>query len=153
MFKKVIHKKEISSGGVVVHLTKGEAYILLMKDMNGSWTFPKGKIEIGEKQIVAARREIREEVGVKNLRFLTTLPEISYSYKRNGSITKRVYYFLFTSGSLQPFKLQKEEGISAAVWKSLAEAIKLIGYPKTNRKILLSAKRFLEKTSRLEIKH
>ncbi len=107
-----------------------------MKDMNDSWTFPKGLIEKDEKPEVAAQREIKEEVGITGLKLIKEVDNIEYWYRRNGLIHKKVYYFLFELKGTAKIKVQKEEGISDAKWFDINEAEKVIGYPKTN-KILL----------------
>lgn len=96
-------KKELSAGGVVVR-KKGNAWqVLLLKDMNDNWTFPKGLIEKGENPPSAAKREIADE-------------------------------------KLRP---QKEEGISEAKWLTFPKALKVICYAKTNKPLLVEAKKVL----------
>ena len=64
-----------SAGGVVLN-ARGQ---VLVTNQNGdSWSLPKGHIEKGEEIFDAAKREIVEESGVKNLTFVKPLP----SYKR-----------------------------------------------------------------------
>jgi ADP-ribose pyrophosphatase YjhB (NUDIX family) len=50
-----------SAGGVVVN-RKGEVALIRQ---GKSWTFPKGRLEAGEAIHHAARREVREETGLK----------------------------------------------------------------------------------------
>lgn len=123
---------EISAGGIIVSKTKGVWWLLLMKDRNGNWTFPKGKIEKGEDYRTAAVREIAEEVGIKGLSYWKTLSPTLYWYFRDGSIKKTVHYFLFESAKRQTPTVQTEEGITQAKWVRLDSAQQLIGYPKTN---------------------
>lgn len=131
--------KEISAGGIIVCLWHGELYVLLMKDMKGNWTFPKGKIEEGEDLQQTAIREIEEEVGVKNLTLVSELTPAMYWYFRECAIRKTVHYFLFRSKSLQKVRVQSEEGISEAKWTPWETASAIIGYPKTNLHLLREA--------------
>lgn len=110
-----------------------------MKDMNKSWTFPKGLMEKNEKPKVTAEREISEELGVTGLKLKGKLKDIEYWYKRNGLIHKTVHYYLFEVKGNPKIKTQKEEGISEAKWFDIGEAKNIIGYPKTNVKLLESA--------------
>lgn len=137
-------KFEFSAGGVIVRKKKSLWEVLLIEDMNKSWTFPKGMIEKGEKPAEAAKREVLEEVGLKELTLLKELKGIEYFYKKNGLIKKKVYYFLFQyDGAISP-KPQKEEGITDAKWMPIAKAHDMIGYPKTNTLLMQEAQSQLE---------
>jgi len=93
----VFTRKVKSAGGVVLN-QNGE---VLVVDQNGdSWCLPKGHIEEGETALDAAKREIAEESGVKNLIFIKELP--SYKRYRIGldgkddlSELKTIHMFLF----------------------------------------------------------
>jgi 8-oxo-dGTP pyrophosphatase MutT (NUDIX family) len=69
-------KTEHSAGGIVIRKQKPGCFVLIIKDMNHSWTFPKGMIELGEKPVEAAVREIAEETGVNNLKLIKPLEQI-----------------------------------------------------------------------------
>lgn len=132
-------KTEISAGGVVVRKRKKSRQVLLMKDMKGNWTFPKGIIEKDEVPELAAKREVLEEVGIKSLKLIKTLTPIHYMYKRGDLISKTVHYFLFQSLKNEALKPQKEEGVREAKWVNLRKAIGIIGYQKTNKPVLEEA--------------
>lgn len=123
---------EISAGGVVV----SKAGILIIKDMNGNWTFPKGIIEPNEDPLVAAKREIKEEVAIGGLQLLKKLTPIHYLFTRDQLIQKTVHYFLFRYSGKKSPKPQNAEGISEVTWVTLSEARDMIGYAKTNMKVL-----------------
>lgn len=129
-------KEEQSSGGVVVRRRGNGWQVLLIRDMNGSWTFPKGLIEKGERPEQTAIREISEEVGIHDLSLVKKLSPIVYWYRRNGRIKKTVLYFLFTTKGAEALKPQKDEGIQEGKWISLHRAKIIIGYPNTNRNLL-----------------
>lgn len=136
-------KFEFSAGGLVVRKYKSVWQLLLMKDMNDSWTFPKGLIEKSEKPHLAATREINEEVGVTGLKLRAELNPIEYWYRRNGLIRKKVYYFLFEVKGNPAIKVQKEEGISEAKWFDFEEAAKVIGYADSNKKLIARVRKLL----------
>lgn len=140
-------KNEVSAGGLIVRKLGKIWEILLIKDMNGNWTFPKGLIEKEEDAEAAARREIAEEVGITGLKLMQKLNDIEYWYRRNGLIHKLVRYFLFEVKGNPLIKTQKEEGISEAKWFRIDKTTKIIGYPMTNVRLLEKAKSLLtEKT-------
>ena len=134
-------KIEISSGGVVFKKNGQSFQVLLLKDKNNFWSFPKGLIEKGEDKLTAAKREIGEEVGIHGLEMVVELAPINYIYKWQEAIVKKtVYFFLFKySGNEMPIP-QLEEGITEVKWFDLNEAIKIVGYPKTNKAVLEETK-------------
>lgn len=137
-------KTELSAGGIIVRKKGKEWHALLIRDMNGNWTFPKGLVEKGEDVLACAKREIAEEAGITDVSFLSPLQPIHYMYQRNGLVSKTVQYFLFTSDGDQAPTGQKEEGISEVRWVPMDEAAKIIGYPKTNKPTLEKARQFLK---------
>lgn len=138
-------KTEISAGGVI-YRKKGKAWqILLLKDKNDHWTFPKGLIEDGEEKVKTAEREIGEEVGLKEIKLVADLTPIKYWYMQkhllrnrwqSDLVRKTVYYFLYEAKGNEETLPQTEEGISEVRWFSPAEALKVVGYRKTNEPIL-----------------
>lgn len=87
-----------SAGGVVLN-PDGE--VLVVNQNNDSWSLPKGHIEPGEDERVAAEREIYEESGLQNLVFVKKLG--TYERPRIGrggsgddpAETKSITLFLF----------------------------------------------------------
>jgi len=136
-------RTERSAGGVIVRNIHGVWLILVLQDMNDSWTFPKGKIDAGETPEQTARREIVEEVGIRSLTTITKLPDTRYTYKKDGLIRKTVLYFLFESKGNETIMNQTEEGIHNATWIPIEKAIEIIGYQKTNKPLLLKAKQWI----------
>ena len=125
-----------SAGGVIVSFTHNQWYVLIIKDMNEAWTFPKGLIEKGERPRETAAREAREEVGITELKLIAPIGPIEYVYTRNGPVKKTVYYFVFIANKRIKLTPQKEEGISTAKWIPFDQAIDMIGYRETNVTLL-----------------
>jgi 8-oxo-dGTP pyrophosphatase MutT (NUDIX family) len=137
-------KTEISAGGVVVKKATQGFAVLCLKDMSGVWTFPKGIIELNEKPIVAARREIFEETGVTGLVYKKGLGLVEYDFHRHGKIHKIVQYYLFETqfqGKLIP---QKEEGIKTVRWMKFSNTLVNIGYRDTNIFMLQKVAKYLD---------
>ena len=134
-------KTEVSAGGLIVRKQKGVWLVLLIKDMNNSWTFPKGKVEKGESRKDTAIREIREEVGLTRLHYTSPVSKIKYMYRRNGLIAKTVYYYLFEAFGREKIVCQKSEGIRDARFVTFDKAISIIGYTKTNKPMLVKTQK------------
>jgi 8-oxo-dGTP pyrophosphatase MutT (NUDIX family) len=69
----IIMPVEKSAGAVIFRKEGGKIYYLLLYYQSGArrphpyWDFPKGHIEKGEKPEDTARREVKEETGLKNI--------------------------------------------------------------------------------------
>jgi ADP-ribose pyrophosphatase YjhB (NUDIX family) len=68
-------KRTYSAGGVV---TNSEGKVLVVSQHGTSWSLPKGHIDPGENALVAAKREIYEESGI---RYLESIRELG-TYER-----------------------------------------------------------------------
>jgi 8-oxo-dGTP pyrophosphatase MutT (NUDIX family) len=140
----MLHEK---SCGAVVFIRNGEINYLLLKYTN-YWGFPKGLVEANETEKETARREIEEETGITDIRFLNGFrEEYSYFYKYEGkTIHKTVVYFLAETNQ-KKVKLSYEH--QSFKWLPFEEALKLLTYQKT-KKLLEKAHKFLIKEVGLE---
>ena len=98
--------KTHSAGGVV---TNSEGKVLVVSQRGTSWSLPKGHIDRGESALVAAKREIYEESGIRDLELIRELG--TYERHRIGvdggddrSELKVITMFLFRTSekSLRP---------------------------------------------------
>lgn len=69
-------KKARSAGGVVI---SDEGKVLVVSQRGKSWSLPKGHIDPGENALDAAKREIYEESGIRDLELIRELG----SYERH----------------------------------------------------------------------
>ena len=93
-------RREFSAGGV---LFKGNQ-VLLIKTPSGHWSFPKGRIEKGEKPEDTAVREVLEETGVLG-EILSYLGDTRYWFTFEGErVFKVVKFYLmrFVKGKPSP---------------------------------------------------
>ncbi|WP_459129445.1 bis(5'-nucleosyl)-tetraphosphatase [Guggenheimella bovis] len=109
-----------SVGAVVVD----EEEVLLLKHLQGHWSFPKGHPENDESDMETAEREIKEETNL-SVRFIAGFKEETH-YMIDPRTKKTVSYYLArpTSKSL---KAQPEE-IEEIRWFSFNEALQTITF-------------------------
>lgn len=131
-------KFEFSAGGIVYCQKGKDYYFALILDSYGQWTFPKGKIEKGEKPEIAALREVEEETGLSNLRVVKLVKKIDYWFKKPDLVHKFVYFYLMEASSNTELSHQKEE-VKDAQWFRPNQAIKIIGYKKDDLPLLKEA--------------
>ena len=86
---------------------KGE--VLVVSQNGDSWSLPKGHLDPGEDELQAARREIYEESGVKQLELVKKLgtyerPRIALGGGDDDAQIKRItlFYFRTTQMDLKP---------------------------------------------------
>jgi len=123
-------RKTMSAGGVVLNR---EGLVLVVNQNNDSWSLPKGHVDEGETPRDAARREIFEESGIGELRFVKNLGE--YERHKIGpggaddtSELKRIIMFLFKTAEedLAPV----DPGNPEARWVPRDEVSNLLTHPK-----------------------
>lgn len=119
--------KTFSAGGVVLNQN---ADILVVNQKGNSWSLPKGHIDPGENAVDAARREIWEESGIREVEYVGELGTYErYRIGKNGlgedtSNLKNIRMFLFRTKEmdLHPMDADNPE----ARWVRLEEVADLL---------------------------
>ncbi len=127
--------QEVSAGGIVFKRTFKGPRLGLILDPYGKWAFAKGHVEKGETIKAAALREVREEMGLKNLRLLKPIGDIKYWFhdryrpKTKGRlIHKVVHYFLMETPRTEHSSPQHKEKIHQVIWLPINKVKKFSGY-------------------------
>ena len=84
------------SCGAVVFLKNREVNYLLLRYEAGHWDFVKGNVELTESEKDTVIRELQEETGITDAKFIEGFREkVEYFYRRQGAtIHKEVVFFL-----------------------------------------------------------
>ena len=131
---------EVSAGVILFRNQPRREYLVL--DYGSHWDFPKGHIEAGEDPLATARRELREETGIGNARFVSGYTErMRYFYRKAGEqMRKVVIYFLAETAGEEVILSHEHCGYS---WVSYEEGLDRLTF-RTAKELLIKAQRFLE---------
>ena len=134
---------EVSAGVILFHSQPRLEYLLL--DYGSHWDFPKGHIEEGEDPYTTARRELEEETGIQDARFISGyLQRMRYLYRRGGERMRKVVIYFLAETATHQVTLSHEH--SGYLWVSYEEAMQLLTF-KTACDLLKKAHELLESRS------
>jgi len=129
--KKIFKTKLTHSAGGVVVGEDGK--ILIINQRGTSWSLPKGHIEKNEKAVDAAKREIYEESGIKDLDFVKNLGsyqryKIGINNQDDKTDLKTIEMFLFKTKTkdLKPIDPENPE----ALWLNKKEVANKLTHSK-----------------------
>ena len=136
---------EKSAGAVIFRRQGNKIYYLLLHYEAGHWDFPKGHIEKGETIEETAQREVEEETGIKNIKFVKGFKEwIKYFYKsKNGNVMKIVTYLLAETKKREVKISWEHIGFK---WLPYEDALEQLTF-KNSKEILKKANDFLSRKS------
>lgn len=124
-------KQTFSAGGVVLN---EQGQILVVNQQHDSWSLPKGHIDPEETLIDAAKREIYEESGLRDLRYVRELGTYQrFKIGKDGvgedqTEWKTITFFLFHTQEhhLAPVDPENPE----ARWMEKEEVAECLTHPK-----------------------
>ena len=130
--------KEKSCGAVIFRRDK-ELQVLIIRQNEGHWCFPKGHVEADETERETALREVKEETGL-DIRFLNGFRDETHYSPREG-VDKNVVWFVGTPVS-KDIKRQKEE-VAEILWAGIVEASALLTY-ENDKQLFKRAVRYIK---------
>ncbi len=135
-------EQEKSCGAVIFRVGNGTRYLLLHYEA-GHWDFVKGHVEKKESEEETVRREILEEAGLRNTRFLGDFRErINYFYRRRGrNVSKEVIFYLVEASGDEAVKISGEH--VGYEWLPYREALERLTY-KNAKDTLRKAENYLQ---------
>ena len=137
--------EELSAGAVVFHQdpTKGGRRFLVLNYPAGHWDFPKGAVEKGETEQEAAKREIREETGLKVEAFIANFrKKIEYRYRRSEGLSHKQVIFFLARAEKDDVKISFEH--SGFEWLTYEQSTRRLTFENA-RNVLRDANDFLSK--------
>jgi 8-oxo-dGTP pyrophosphatase MutT (NUDIX family) len=125
----------VQAGGGLVRNQSGKILFIFRK---GKWDLPKGKIDKGETLQEGAKREVKEETGIKKLQ-LNGLAGVTYHiFKRNDKYQlKETHWFFMETTYTGKLKPELQEEITKAKWKGPKKTAKALENSYGNIKYLL----------------
>ena len=132
--KEFNDKFEKSCGAIVYTIDGGVIKYLLVEEMSGFHSFPKGHMEEGETEIETALREIKEETNLKVELDTEFRASEQYTLSEKPGVTKQVVYFLAKYKDSSP-SITRPDEVKALKILKLEDAINTIEYD--NKKEML----------------
>lgn len=133
--------EERSAGAIVIHRSDGVIEYLILHYPAGHWDFPKGNVEKGESDLEAAIREITEETGLTDLKFINGFKKtIQYYYKKGEQLVKKTVTFYLAEAQTKSVKLSFEH--QGYIWLPIDEALTKVTYQNA-KNVLKEAHEFL----------
>jgi len=131
--------REISAGVILFRNRPQLEYLIL--DYGSHWDFPKGHIETGENPQATAARELQEETGIRDARFIPGFKEgMRYFYRKAGEgMLKIVIYFLAETPTGDVTLSYEHSGY---LWLPYEQALNRLTF-KNARDLLAKAQAFL----------
>ena len=140
---------KIKSCGVIPFIrSENLIKVLIIKHLDGHWSFPKGQKDPDESDLETAKREFSEETGITDFKIFEDKSFIEkYSFTRNDKkIEKEVVFFLAEVNN-EGVKIQEEE-VSEYSWLDYENTLKLLTHEETAQ-ILMDAFNYLYKYRQL----
>jgi 8-oxo-dGTP pyrophosphatase MutT (NUDIX family) len=123
-----------SAGGVVVRGEGRSARVAVMRSVYGTWVFPKGGVRLEEEPEDAARREVAEEIGLRDLRLVGPVGRTEHEFEKEASrFHKRVDWFLFRAPQGAGLRPDASEGALDCGWFSPRQALSLLSHADQKR--------------------
>ena len=140
--------REKSCGAVVFLKKDNQTRYLLLNYAAGHWDFVKGNVEPNEAEKQTVTRELQEETGITDAKFIDGFREpIGYFYRRQGlTVHKEVVFFIMETKTEQVQISFEHIGF---IWLDYKHAMEKLTF-KNAKDVLQKAHDFLKKQGIVE---
>lgn len=119
--------EERSAGAILYRDSPQGKLYLLLNYPSGHWDFVKGNIEKGEKFKETVLREIREETGITDVRFIDGFEDkVEYHYQREGNLVHKEVVFYLAKTATEHVEISFEH--QGFVWLGFKDALAKLTY-------------------------
>lgn len=130
--------EERSAGAILYQESPSGKIYLLLNYPSGHWDFVKGNIEKGETLKQTVLREVKEETGISDIKFVDGFEDkVEYHYQRDGELVHKLVVFFLASTSTNDVKLSHEH--LNFTWLRFSDAMQKLTY-KTAQNLLKRVK-------------
>jgi 8-oxo-dGTP pyrophosphatase MutT (NUDIX family) len=121
----------VRAAGAIVWRVKGEnenpQVLVVHRPRYNDWSFPKGKLELGETDLACALREVEEETGLQVV-VGAELPTVEYRDHKDREKTV-AYWAMTVLGSCDDEAFVSNDEVDEMQWMPTEEARALLTYP------------------------
>lgn len=116
---------EKSCGAVIFRKIQDEYQFVLIRQKFGlHFGFPKGHVEPNESEIMTAKREVKEEVGL-DIRIFEHIRDVT-RYSPRPHVSKEVVYFLAEAKTVD--MIIQDEEVELAFWVDQKDVVNTLTY-------------------------
>lgn len=138
--------EELSAGAVIFFEKNAERLYLVLHYPAGHWEFPKGAVEKGETEEIAAKREIREETGIVIDYFFEGFKrKIEYRYRRGDGLSHKQVVFFLARANTDAVQISFEH--TDYRWLNMDQAMRRLSFENA-KSVLRDATAFLSKEAK-----
>ena len=131
-------KKDYAYGVIVFYVENSSVYYLILKQIQGHWSFPKGHAEKDETTLETAKRELEEETGIMEIELISDKPQVKDEYiiKKSKPVQKFVEFYI---GEVKSKDIVMQDGeIFDHKWITAEEGDDILTY-ESSKRLLKSA--------------
>ena len=134
--------KVLFSCGAILFRKEAGKILYLLLDTGNRWDLPKGLREENENEEEVVIREVFEETGIKDLKFLDFKRKVSFMFKVDGQLVAKGVVLILAQTKEKEVKVSFEH--KAFKWCGYEEVIELIKF-KNYQDTIRRANDYLEK--------